>query len=222
MTAPISLGINIKSVGKAFLKPDRLITAKERAELRVLRTHGSMTRTIMKRSMRPGRKLRFAEYPRQLQALLTGRDGSGRQWQGAGRSQTTGRFVERVRDIKPAQMLSAPHGQNRSPLYYTKLLRDHIYYVVDYQKMSVVTGAADLPASKPDDTPELLNSGGTRTQPTGGEWRLVSDRGTGRRKARLVNRQRGRVRYRGYSYAERSHAEALDANMPDLYRDSVR
>lgn len=214
----MSIGLDIKTVGKKFIKPEAIIDPLERAAIRKLARHGGLTQKITKRSMRRGRKARPSEYPDELKALLFGRDGTGAKWLGAGRDSKTGRFVERISDIQPTPKISARPDQ--SPKYWTKLLRNHIYFVVDRYRMSVIIGPADLPGQTPRDTPRVLEEGGVRMQKSGGEWIAIYEGGQPRR-IRLARRRRKPVRYRGHKYVETSHAEALDRNMPEIWRDSV-
>lgn len=202
---------NVRSVANEFLRPESILDPYERAAVRVLTRFGGKTRRIVQQRQRKGRYARASEYPEELRALL-----------GLGRDPKTGRFTSgiNVTDIQPKPKISADPAKDQSPRYFSKLLRKHTYFVVDKAKLSVLTGTARLPGQTPADTPEMLEEGGLRTQLSGGEW-VVIYQGGQPSKVRLARRVRKPVRYKGHRYVETSHATALDANMPQMWKDSI-
>lgn len=212
----VSIGMSVKQVGNAIVKPEKLLSAYQRAGMKRLRSHGALTRTIAKRSMRKGTYKKPSQYPEELKELLgVGRDSKGRF--------TAGKGAE-VTDIlpRPKNSASSAPGSKQSPKWWTKLLRDHIYYAPpDAIKLSVIMGPATLPGIRQKDTLSLLEDGGTRTQKAGGEWTLIYE-GRTPIKARLARRVRKSVKYRGHQTMARAHEEALDQNMPDIWKDSIK
>lgn len=199
-----TLGMNINQVRQRILQPEKVLTPFERMALGKLKRHGGLTRRTMQQMMRPGTLARVSEYPEDLRRLL---DSKGRD------------AAEAMRDIRPRPKRKAK--PNAGPLYWTKLLRKHIYFIPDAGSMSVITGVADLPGASPDRTPQILNEGGIRTEKTGGEWVFIYEGGRPT-KVRLAKQKRGQVRYREFGYAEKAHDIALTKDVPDMYRNSIR
>lgn len=202
--ADFGLRMSFKAVKGKFLKPQAIISARDKQATRRLARVGALTRTISRRSMRPGgRRAKVSQFSPELKRLI------GKLRDTKGRFRSSGEY-----DIKPWPIIGSDPGV--PPRARTRELKDRIYFVASLKTRSVVTGPT---VTHTGGVPRVLEFGGeTKTQRR--EW--VSFWSGGKRKIRLSRKTAGRIRLKPRPYMGPAHDKAIDRLIPGIWKDSIR
>jgi len=204
-----SVGISVKEIRGKFLEPAELMSAVDRAKFKGARQFGAFTRSVARRSMRKGgREATFAEFDPDLAKLVFGSEAK------QGRN-AAGQFLSYADvDLRPWPIVGAKPGD--PPKYRSRTLRDNIFFVVDKNARSVVTGPT---STKYGGVPELLEYGGQAYE-AARQW--VEFWEGNRRLIRLATKPGSRVTLKPRPYMAPAYETALDRLVPDVWENSIR